>query len=150
MTFCSSTDRNITSIKLQFTNLIVVYNKPCDCGGKQVPACRRKTNIHPLVLQLQDNECLLEGNVVSSQYLSVILPLNHLSLKLKGSLSFIRTSIEHTFLKKERQVQTVVIIKNRLCVCVVFKGETRRNHFLLLTPVESIVNQQFSIRYCNI
>lgn len=67
---------------------------------------------------------------------------------------FIRTSIEHTFLRKERQVQTVVILKNRLslcvCVSVVFKGETRGNHFLslLLTPVESIVNYPFSIRYC--
>lgn len=54
------------------------------------------------------------------------------------------------FFREERQVQTVVILKNRLgvclCVCVVFKGETRRNPFsLLLSPLESIVNYPFSV-----
>ena len=30
-----------------------------------------KTNITPPVLKLQDNECLLEGNLVSSHYISL-------------------------------------------------------------------------------
>lgn len=88
------------------------------------------------------------------------VPICHFPFKsftLKAQRFFVFYShFNWTHLFKERKASPDCCYpqKQALCVCVcvsvVFKGETRGNHFLslLLTPVESIVNYPFSIRYC--
>lgn len=123
-------------------------NKHFVPGGEQVPARGRQTNIHPSVLAVRDNECLLRDHLVSLQYLSVNCPCK--SFVFNAHLFALQMNAP--FFQGIKQVCTkpAVIFKTGRF----FKGNQKRLDPLslylplLLTPVGSvIVNHPPSVRY---